>query len=74
MNLKYIIVEHEGKQIPIVFSPLLSHAHVAGNSEVQSAGYCDRDTNGNWIAAGRSDSLNMKARIQDSKILREHLF
>ena len=43
---KYIIIKHAGTEVPLVFSPVLSHKQVAGMNEVESAGYCD------WISPG----------------------
>jgi hypothetical protein len=71
---KYIIIKHAGGEVPLVFSPLLSHEHVAGMREVLSAGYCRRDAAGRWTASGGSESLGLKARPQDADILNERLF
>jgi len=73
MKSKYIIIEHDGMEAPVVFSPVLLHEDVAGNSKVKSAGFCKLDVNGNWTAAGNSVSLNCGARPQDVKILKELL-
>ena len=70
---KYIIIKHAGTEVPLVFSPVLSHKQVAGMTEVESAGYCELDIAGQWIANGRSDSLELSSRPQDADILNERL-
>lgn len=74
MRSKYIILKHAGGEVPLVFSPLLSHEDVAGIREVSSAGYCKRDAEGQWITSGGSESLGLKARPQDAGILNQRLF
>jgi hypothetical protein len=71
---KYIIIKHAEREVPLVFSPLLSHKQVAGMTNVESAGYCQLDIAGRWVASGRSDSLNLSARPQDADILNERLW
>ena len=66
---KYIIIKHAEWEVPLVFSPLLSHKHVAGTAEVESAGYCQLDIAGRWITGGGSDSLELSSRPQDADIL-----
>lgn len=70
---KYIIIKHAETEVPLVFSPLLSHKQVAGMTKVESAGYCELDIAGQWIANGRSDSLELISRPQDADILNERL-
>jgi hypothetical protein len=71
---KYIIIKHAGREVPLVFSPLLSHKQVAGVMHVESAGYCELDIAGRWVTGGRSDSLALSARPQDVGILNESLW
>ena len=66
---KYIIIKHAGTEVPLVFSPVLSHKQVAGMTEVESAGYCELDIAGLWVTGGRSDSLELSSRPQDVDIL-----
>ena len=73
MKSKYIIVKCSGMEVPLVFSPMLLHAEVAGNNNVRSAGYCELNAAGKWIVSGESTSLNLSARPQDAKILNTHL-
>jgi len=70
---KYIIIKCAGREVPIVFSPLLLHADVAGRKKVQSAGFCELDAAGKWVAGGQSKSLKLTARPQDAAILNTHL-
>ena len=73
MKMKYIIVKCSGMEVPIVFSPLLLHADVAGRKKVRSAGFCGLDAAGKWIVGGQSASLALNARRQDAEILNTHL-
>ena len=73
MKSKYIIVNCAGLEVPIVFPPLLLHADVAGGKEVWSAGFCELDVAGKWIAGDRSESLRLNARPQDAGILNKRL-
>ena len=67
---KYIIIiKHAGTEVPVVFSPVLSHKQMAGMTEVESAGYCELDIAGLWVAGGSSDSLGLSSRPQDADIL-----
>lgn len=73
MKSKYIIIKCAGMEVPIVFSPVLLHADVAGRKKVRSAGFCELSATGKWIAGGYSESLKVKARPQDAAILNRHL-
>ena len=70
---KYIIIKHAGTEVPVVFSPVLSHKQMAGMTEVESAGYCELDIAGLWVAGGSSDSLGLSSRPQDTDILNAYL-
>jgi hypothetical protein len=71
---KYIIIKHAGMEVPVVFSPVLSHKQVAGMTEVESAGYCKLDIAGRWVAGGSSVTLGLSSRPQDAGILNVCLF
>jgi len=73
MKSKYVIICHQGVEIPIVFSQLLLHKQVAGKNQVQAAGFCELDIAGRWITGGASDSLWLSSRPQDAEILNRHL-
>lgn len=73
MQLKYIIIEQAGVEIPIVFPELLPHEVVAGRSRVKSAGFCELDAEAQWQAGGKSVSLGLNSRPQDTEILNFHL-
>jgi hypothetical protein len=73
-RLKYIIIKHAGKEVPLVFSAVLSHRHLAQITEITSAGFCEWDAAGKWTCTGQSDSLGLIARPQDADILNFHLF
>jgi hypothetical protein len=70
---KYIVIEYDGMEAVLIFSPTLLHQEVAGKSNVKSAGYCRLDASGNWVVSGNSISLSCGARPQDVKILNELL-
>jgi hypothetical protein len=69
MKAKYIIIEHDGCEAVIVFSPFLLHQDVAQNSQVKSAGFCKMDENGRWTVSGGSFSLNLSAKARDVNAL-----
>jgi hypothetical protein len=71
---KYVILKHAENEIPLVFSPLLSHELVARRGNALSAGFCELDAAGRWITSGRSESLKLGARPQDAEILNKSLF
>lgn len=65
--MKYIIVKEGIHELPIVFHEILSHAQVAGNKTVVSAGFCNigiREEGGEpkWAAWGESYTLKIKSR------------
>lgn len=75
MKPKYIIIVNEtGMEVPIVFSPLISHEDMVSKKLVKSAGFCELDNQGRWSAHGWSDTLNLRSRPQDADILNTHLF
>jgi len=70
---KYIIVERNEMDIPIVFSPFLQHADVArGLRNLVSAGFCSKTSNG-WECWGGSVSLQINSRPVDAMILNKTL-
>jgi hypothetical protein len=73
MKSKYIIIKHAGVEVPLIFSQLLMHKVVAGKSRTKSAGFCELNATGKWIATGGSVSLKLNARPQDAEILNTHL-
>jgi len=82
-HTKYIIVESNGLEMPIVFASLLNHREVAGARKVVAAGFVsfsiDNGEYGFYRAPelnaecyGRSESLNISSRpgIDDKLIER----
>lgn len=67
--MKYIIVNSLGTKLAIIFDEILEHKEVAGNYQVISAGFCDKDGNV-W---GQSLSLSMKSKPKDSELIRESI-
>ena len=69
-NSKYVVFELQGLEVPVVFSPLITHKDVrVGDAKVVSAGFCDIDENGNYFVWGESVSLEKKCRPQDVDLL-----
>lgn len=77
MTKKYIVIENLGEHL-IIFSPGLYHSTVAGNMKVISAGFMDiqfgvdnRMPYGikHIHCYGESESLKVKSRPQEDKIL-----
>jgi len=69
LKAKYVIIQHGGEELPIVFAQLLLHKSVAGANKVKAAGFCELLTTGKWITCGASVSLSVNARQQDAEIL-----
>jgi hypothetical protein len=74
MKCKYLIVDQDGLEAVILFSPALLHQHVAGRNKVISAGYCKINGPVKWSTEGGSVSLNCLSRPQDVDILNHNLF
>lgn len=75
MKSKYIIIERDGIEAPLVFSRFLQHEHMAQftGGNVLSAGFCKLDSLGRWVTDGESVSLKLNVRPQDAQILNAHL-
>ena len=83
-NPKYVIVEDMGLELPIVFSPILSHFDVVNHlknfkgCKVVSAGECTPrclkgDNTRTWGCWGQSVTLKIKSRNEiDEEILDKH--
>lgn len=71
MKLKYIIMEVDGMEVPLIFSGLLPHeiVAVAVKNNLRAAGFCELNPGGEWVAFGQSVSLDLSARPQDAAIL-----
>jgi hypothetical protein len=63
--MKYLIVDEDGLEQPIVFPEILSHKAVAGlyfqNGCVVAAGFCYR-MGDFWSCSGKSVGLGLKSR------------
>ncbi len=71
MKSKYVIIELEGMEVPLVFPRYLLHENVAMSlkNNIRSAGFCELNLAGKWVASGQSVSLTLSARPQDTEIL-----
>lgn len=71
MKSKYVIIEVDGMEVPLIFSRMLSHEVVATAllPSVHAAGYCELDAAGKWTTSGQSVSLKLDSRPQDAEIL-----
>ena len=77
-DTKYIIVDNgeNGTEIPIIFSNLLSHNDIAQGyvGKVISAGFCQIDIETGFVEAfGKSDTLKIESRPQDTEIIKREL-
>jgi hypothetical protein len=70
---KYVIIEVDGVEMPLIFSRLLSHENVALAlcASVHSAGYCELDITGKWTTGGQSVSLELDSRPEDAELLNQ---
>ncbi len=76
MNFKYLIVEHEGMPVPILFSSLIKHRDLASalDRPVISAGHVRLAPSGETIFVqtyGEAGSLQMKPRDDDEVLICE---
>lgn len=69
--MKYIIFRHENIEYPVIFPISMTHTDVAKYIPMKpvSAGFVDIAS---LVCFGRSESLNLSSREQDSKILDMH--
>lgn len=71
---KYVIVDTHGIEVPILFSPLLSHTDVIGaGHRVVSAGFCQQNADGSFSTYGKSVMLGVVSRPKDAEIIRDNL-
>jgi len=74
MKLKYVIVNQEYAEVPIMFPEFLTHSQVATwyHRNVVSGGFCYFDGD-EYVCYGESISLDVKSRWEeDSKILTKY--
>jgi hypothetical protein len=70
--MKYIIVDNEGIELPIIFNEIMNHKDIAGDKEVISAGFCRFIKYGDVDVScwGKSISLKKESRGEiDEKII-----
>ena len=71
---KYIIIDSDFGELPIVFSELFKHSDMkAIQGKIVSAGFCFIDHNGQYSCYGDSVSLGLKSREEDATILNKML-
>ena len=74
MKSKYIIIDRDGLEYPIVFNPILGHdSFISFNIKAVSAGFCQLGEDGKWVAWGKSVALKLNSRPEDEKILNTFL-
>ena len=76
-NTKYIIVERNGNEIPVLFSASINHCDMRVG-KVVSAGFCQvfTGTGAKDVSVccfGKSESLNIEARREDKEIIEREL-
>ena len=72
-NAKYIMVELNGLETPIIFPAYIQHHEMAMNKTVVSAGFVSIGMINDKVeveAYGKSVSLRVQARPEDSEILK----
>lgn len=71
---KYIIVDENGIELPVIFNPILNHKTIAGSQRVVAAGFClPSSSDGKYKTWGASVSLGLASRPQDASILNDFL-
>lgn len=76
---KYIIVLEynsmgEEFELPIIFPKQLTHRDVAFRYTAISAGFFFIDKEGKVLAGGKSDSLGIPSRPEDSALIQKYLY
>ena len=76
--MKYVMAKKEGEAIPVIFSQAFTHSSIAerlgfSSKELVSAGFISLDAAGNIICFGKSLSLHMRSRPEDSDIITREL-
>lgn len=77
--MKYIVVAHEGLELPILFPNVITHIKMwslvkVGNDTVVSAGFVRQVLDGEIRAHGESESIGIKSRPQeDSELITKFL-
>lgn len=88
-DLKYIIVKTGGHELPIIFSPIISHIDAAHGfraisdtpySNIVAAGFCRIEVRDTVCPAdivvdcrGQSTTLKVKSRKEDAEIIKREL-
>jgi len=68
-RLKYLVIAHDGMEVPVVFPSIIPHVELAFGRKVVSAGFC-RITAGGWECYGESMGISKKSRgDEDSRLL-----
>lgn len=67
MKIKYITFDTGYTEAIIVFPFILMHRDIQVPGTVLGAGFIELDNN-KWICYGESVSLNVKSRVEDTKI------
>jgi len=69
-EMKYIIFEKDGLEVPVVFPDTIYHEQVKMNGKVVSAGMC-KIKHGKFEVWGKSISLLKESRLEDELILNQ---
>jgi len=77
-NTKYIIVDQEGIELPVIFPHLINHSDMRHAGKVVSAGFCqmyatDGENTVSVCVFGKSESLKLESRPEDKEIIEEWL-
>ena len=74
MDWKYIIIEHEGMEVPILFPPIIYHETARPvNANVVAAGFCRIVDDGHIVVRGGSRGLGAESRAEDADIIQHAL-
>jgi hypothetical protein len=77
-DTKYIIVDQQGTELPVIFPHLINHSDMRHAGKVVSAGFCqifasDADKKVSVAVGGKSDSLKINSRPEDKEIIERWL-
>ena len=79
-EMKYIIYNYRGHEIPLIFPPIMAHDEVRHHASVVAAGFCtiaaDLSSRKGGVLVtcfGDSESLKKKGRPEDAGLIESYL-
>ena len=74
---KYVVIKYDGQTLPFTFPNVVVHSDfvraLGARGTCTGAGFCYINSDGEWVAYGRSESLNVASHADDSDYLNCYL-